>query len=362
MDCETKHEKCVTLEKMKLAEAAELANTNSEDDVTLAYGKISESIKRLELSKDEALQTLVDNDKGLHYIKEWAAKQKDCIAQFRKQRDRCKQQLDELKNQGREEKLRRDIEDQRRVNLEQAKFQQQQQKEVEEAMIRQQQAEEEWFRRKMELQKLSGDNDSENTSAKKSQQTVKLQKYTITPFSGDYRDWLRFWNQFSVEVDESSLPEISKFHYLLELVKDKPRKDIVGLPHSIEGYKEAKRILQETYGKDSKVHRALIKDLESLHTITSVHKLEAIHDFYNKLSRIVRTLTTMDKLASAQSTVYTLMDKLGPVREVLVQKDDDWEEWDLKQLVENLKKYVDRHPLRVDEKESKDDRKLKEIC
>ena len=130
----------------------------------------------------------------------------------------------------------------------------------------------------------------------------------------------------------------------------------MGLPHSIEGYKEAKRILQENYGKDSKVHRALIKDLESLHTITSIHKLESIHDFYNKFSRIVRTLTTMDKLASAQSTVYTLMDKLGPVREVLVQKDDDWEEWDLKQLVDNLKKYVDRHPLRVEEKEVKDDR------
>ena len=50
--------------KMKLAEAEELANTNSEDDVTLAYGKISESIKRLESSKDEALQTFVDSDKG----------------------------------------------------------------------------------------------------------------------------------------------------------------------------------------------------------------------------------------------------------------------------------------------------------
>ena len=194
----------------------------------------------------------------------------------------------------------------------------------------------------MELQKLNGEINTEGASSKKSQQTVKLQRYTITPFSGDYKDWLRFWNQFSVEVDGSTLSEISKFHYLLELVKDKPRDDIVGLPHSIEGYKEAKRILQENYGKDSKVHRALIKDLESLHTITSIHKLEPIHDFYNKFSRIVRTLTTMDKLASAQSTVYTLMDKLGPVREVLVQKDDDWEEWDLKQLVDNLKKYVDR--------------------
>ena len=101
----------------------------------------------MELSKDGALQTLVDNDKDLEYVKEWSAKQKDCIAQFRKQRDHCKQQLDELKNKGREEKLKRDIEDQRRVNYEQAKFREQQQKEVEEAMIRQQQTEEEWLKK-----------------------------------------------------------------------------------------------------------------------------------------------------------------------------------------------------------------------
>ena len=65
----------------------------------------------------------------------------------------------------------------------------------------------------------------------------------------------------------------------------------------------------------------------------------------------------MKRLTSVQSLVYTLMDKLGPVREVLVQKDDDWEEWGLEELVENLQKYVERNPL----KESRQDRrKLKE--
>ena len=57
----------------------------------------------------------------------------------------------------------------------------------------------------------------------------------------------------------------------------------------------------------------------------------------------------MKKLASAQSMVYTLMDKLGPVREILVQKDDDWEEWGLEQLVENLRRYVERNHLRDSE-------------
>ena len=58
------------------------------------------------------------------------------------------------------------------------------------------------------------------------QQSVKLQKYTITPFKGHFKDWIRFWNQFSVEVDGSAISKISKFNYLLELVKGKPRDDI----------------------------------------------------------------------------------------------------------------------------------------
>ncbi len=74
------------------------------------------------------------------------------------------------------------------MNFKQAKFQEQQQREVEEAMIRQQKTEEEWFMRKLELQKQSGETGDEDSSSKKAQQTVKLQRYTTTPFSGDYKD------------------------------------------------------------------------------------------------------------------------------------------------------------------------------
>ena len=38
-------------------------------------------------------------------------------------------------------------------------------------------------------------------------QAVKLQKYTISPFKGDCKDWFQFWNQFVVEVDNSKISE-----------------------------------------------------------------------------------------------------------------------------------------------------------
>ena len=158
---------------------------------------------------------------------------------------------------------------------------------------------------------------------------------------------VRFWNKFSVEVDKSTISEISKFSYLLDLTKGKPRNDIFGLPHTTAGYAEAERNLAETYGKNFKVHRALVKELENVHTITNIHKVASIQEFYNKLARIIRTLATMKKLDSVQSMVYTLMDKLGPVQRILAQNDDNWEEWKLEDLVENLRKYVKRCPLQT---------------
>ena len=90
---------------------------------------------------------------------------------------------------------------------------------------------------------------------------------------------VRFWNKFSVEVDKSTISEISKFSYLLDLTKGKPRNDIFGLPHTTTGYAEAERILAETYGKNFKVHRALVKELENVHTIANIHKVASIQDF-----------------------------------------------------------------------------------
>ena len=121
-----------------------------------------------------------------------------------------------------------------------------------------------------------------------------------------------------MEVDGSSVSKISKFNYLLELVRGKPKDDTPGLPHSEDGFEEEKCILAQPYGKDIKVHKALMKELEELPSICNTHRINDIHHFYNNLSTVVQTLVTMKRLTSAQSLIYTLMDNLGPVREVLV--------------------------------------------
>ena len=120
-----------------------------------------------------------------------------------------------------------------------------------------------------------------NEDEKGKLQSVKLQKYTITPFYGEYKDWLHLWNQFTVEVEGSCISEISKFNYLLELVGGKPKEDILWLPHSEDGYKEAKQILEQMYGREIKIYKALMKEMERLPVITNSNKVREIHSFFN---------------------------------------------------------------------------------
>ena len=111
-------------------------------------------------------------------------------------------------------------------------------KEEESMLIQRQQLEEEWLKKTAELRQVR---ESISAPASVKPQRVKLQKYTIMPFKGDYKDWIRFWNQFSVEVDRSTISEISKFNYLLGLVKGIPRDDILGLPHTEDRYDEQRK-------------------------------------------------------------------------------------------------------------------------
>ena len=121
------------------------------------------------------------------------------------------------------------------------------------------------------------------------------------------------------------------------------------MPHIIDGYEEAKRILTETYGKDIKVHKALILVLETLPEITNIRRTRDMQEFYNRLARVVRTLNTIGKIATAQAHLYSIFNKLGPVKELLAQNNNKWEDWGLEEVTEHLRKYVDRNPFQTEE-------------
>ena len=191
-------------------------------------------------------EEMLDDDKPLEEIKTWMSTQKEHLNEIKNVKTGVKSKIMEKKEEVKLEELNHEMQRQKIISDEAMKRLIKEQRELDESTKQRIKLEEEWLQRRLEIERkstkqvLQGNN---NTP-----QTVKLQKYTITPFSGDYKDWVRFWNQFSVEVDRSTISEISKFNYLLELTEGKPRNNILGLPPTTDGYAEAKRILAEIYG------------------------------------------------------------------------------------------------------------------
>jgi len=88
------------------------------------------------------------------------------------------------------------------------------------------------------------------------------------------------------------VPPVTKFTYLRQLLDNRVRKTIEALPHSPEGYNRAKAILEERFGKESKIVKGYLKEINDLpHTPTANPR--KILEFFEKLSYNVQALESL---------------------------------------------------------------------
>ena len=118
---------------------------------------------------------------------------------------------------------------------------------------------------------------SSERNARENPVKVKLLKLIISKFEN--LDWLRFWNQFDIEIDRADITTVRKFSYLKELVIPKIRALVDGLPFNTEVYVRAKAISKAKFGKPSEVTNSHIQCIMSLSIITQNNVIK-IHDFY----------------------------------------------------------------------------------
>ena len=118
---------------------------------------------------------------------------------------------------------------------------------------------------------------SSERNARENPVKVKLPKLIISKFEN--LDWLRFWNQFDIEIDRADITTVRKFSYLKELVIPKIRALVDGLPFNTEVYVRAKAISKAKFGKPSEVTNSHIQCIMSLSLITQNNVIK-IHDFY----------------------------------------------------------------------------------
>ncbi|CAB4014348.1 Proto-oncogene tyrosine- kinase receptor Ret, partial [Paramuricea clavata] len=186
------------------------------------------------------------------------------------------------------------------------------------------------------------------TSGKEEDEVSKLQaklpKLQISEFNASYKDWPRFWNLYSETIHKSSIPAVSKFSYLKELLCEKARKTIEALPHTAEGYNRATAILKDRFGKECEIVKCFVKEIMELPHIPTAN-VKKIHEFHDKLAYCVQLLETLKKLDAVNGTVSMTLEKLPAIRGDLARNDTKWEDWTYIQLTEALQFWTRRNPL-----------------
>ena len=269
----------------------------------------------------KAKEEQIAADKDLEEIEEWCNNIEERIMGFRSCKEKINRRIHDVKEDIRS----------KAAQQEEDEYQRRKQRQLEELEIQKLQA------------NVSKESSKVNERPKNEIYKVRLPKLVITPFNGTYEDWPRFWSQFEVEIDKNTIPQVTKFSYLKELVEPKVRVLVDGLPFNSEGFERAKNILKEKFGKPSKIINAHVQKILQLPTIHGTNP-KRVYDFYEKLAHSVQVLDTMGRLKEINGNVRMTLDKLPQVRPSIVMLDDNWEDRKFGDLVNALKQWTERNP------------------
>ena len=174
--------------------------------------------------------------------------------------------------------------------------------------------------------------------------TAKLPKLKITPFKGTATDWVRFENIFLTQVHGKPITDEEKFGYLLEMVCQKVRDKIANLKPGEIGYKTAWDRLKKEYGQTKLVVNAHVDEIINLPVVKGYNYMK-VREFYEALSRNYDALLTLGEAEMLKGFVMTTVNKLPQVKPDLVRTDDNWENWDMAAVIDEIRKWLSQHKV-----------------
>ena len=112
---------------------------------------------------------------------------------------------------------------------------------------------------------------------------VKLPKLDLPKLSWDVLKWVAFWQQFCACVDNQDIPGVTKYNYLVSLLKGDAKSVFEGLPVTESNYEKAKNILCKRYGRKEVIIFTHIKSLLGLEMPASSSDAVELAKYYDKL-------------------------------------------------------------------------------
>ena len=232
-------------------------------------------------------------------------------------------------------------EEMERKRLEAKREQQQEEHRLSELRLRQEEHEQRMWQEKFEAELEATHRRLELEKDTRSN-TAKLPKLKITPCKGTPTDWVRFENMFVTQVHNRSISAEEKFGYLLEMVSANVRARIANLKPGEVGYKVTWERLKAEYGQDKLVVNPHLEEIMNLPIVKGSNYLK-VQEFYETVSRNHDALLTLWEADILRGFVMSTLNKLPHVRLDIVRNDDNWEDWNMETLINNLQACLRRN-------------------
>jgi hypothetical protein len=322
--------------KYFLEEAGELIESRDYDEMGILEKRAEKIINKLTDIIAQTEEMKLDNGTTPRTVRQWKKDVRSSYLSLVQEKDNLSREI-----KAKHDELERESE-RRQTELEE-KRQEQHERRMAELRERQDEHERRLWERKLEAElhltkkKLEMENSARET-------TAKLPKLKITPFKGTPTDWVRFENIFLTQVHQKPITDGEKFGYLLEMVCQKVRDKIANLKPGEVGYKTAWDRLKKEYGQTKLVVNSHVDEIVNLPVVKG-YNYTKIREFYEALSRNHDALLTLGEGDMLTGFVMTTVNKLPQVKPDLVRTDDDWENWDMAALIEEIRKWLGRHKV-----------------
>ena len=192
---------------------------------------------------------------------------------------------------------------------------------------------------------IKEDSNSNHSVAASSANTVeaKLPKLELPTFSGDVTTWMPFWEQFQVVIDDTELPDVSKFSYLQSLLKGEAKAAIQGLSLTGANYKAACDILKQRFGRKECIIFSHIQELLSVQFPRQT-KVPALWKIFDCLQSHIRSLEALGISGEQYGVVLTplVLSRLPAELRTEWVRDCSQHEGDLQHLMTFLQKEIER--------------------
>ena len=135
-----------------------------------------------------------------------------------------------------------------------------------------------------------------------------LPRTRLAEFYGDPLLWPEFWQSFSRTVDNLDIDPGLKAHYLIQSLRSKAKRAVLGYRPIAEHYEPLKDALFRQFGNEKAIKDTLHAELISLPTANE--SIYSLRSYLEEVERICRSLTAMGRVEDESIVIMAIKNKL----------------------------------------------------